>query len=86
MVGICWRACTFWSVNSTGQGSDATLGMRKKASLGFASYSKAEADAISNNDWMVIAVSKVTGMDYRDYFSMWGQAFQCESQCQVAGF
>ncbi len=58
----------------------------KKTSLGFASYSKAEADAISNNDWMVIAVSKVTGLDYRDYFSMWGQAYSAKANTQVADF
>ncbi|WP_228288042.1 ImpA family metalloprotease [Thiothrix subterranea] len=70
----------------------------KKASLGFANYSKkeilGEKDAtgkviippISNNDWMVIAVSKVTGMDYRDYFSMWGQAFSAKANDQVVAF
>ena len=66
--------------------SDTTTWDAKKTSLGFASYSKAEADAISSNDWMVIAVSKVTGMDYRDYFSMWGQAFSTKANDQVAAF
>lgn len=66
--------------------SDATTWDAKKTSLGFASYSKAEADAISSNDWMVIAVSKVTGMDYRDYFNMWGQAYSAKANTQVAGF
>ncbi|WP_308873954.1 ImpA family metalloprotease [Thiothrix subterranea] len=66
--------------------SDTTAWDAKKTSLGFASYSKAEADAISNNDWMVIAVSKVTGMDYRDYFSMWGQAFSAKANAQVVAF
>jgi len=64
--------------------SDTMAWDAKKTSLGFASYSKAEADAISNNDWMVIAVSKVTGLDYRDYFTMWGQAFGAKASTQVA--
>ena len=66
--------------------SDATTWDAKKTSLGFSSYSKAEADAISSNDWMVIAVSKVTGMDYRDYFSMWGQAYSTKANDQVVAF
>lgn len=66
--------------------SDATTWDVKKTSLGFSSYSKAEADAINNNDWMVIAVSKVTGMDYRSYFSMWGQAYSTKANDQVVAF
>ena len=66
--------------------SDATTWDAKKTSLGFSSYSKAEADAINNNDWMVIAVSKVTGMDYRSYFSMWGQAYSTKANDQVVAF
>jgi hypothetical protein len=65
--------------------SDATW-ESKKASLGFSSYSKAEADAITSNDWMVIAVAKVTGLDYRDYFRMWGIDFSVKAGTQAAGF
>lgn len=64
----------------------------KRDSLGFSSYLLADAkDLIDKNrvadiynDWMVIAVSKVTGLDYRDYFSMWGQAYSAEASAQVA--
>lgn len=66
--------------------SNTTTWDAKKTSLGFANYSKAEADAINNNDWMVIAVSKVTGMDFRDYFAMWGQAFSTKANDQVVAF
>lgn len=58
----------------------------KKVSLGFSSYTKAEADAISNNDWMLIAVSAVTGLDYRDYLSMWGISYSSKAAAQVLSF
>lgn len=64
--------------------SDATW-ESKKASLGFASYSRAEAEAISNDDWMLIAVSQATGLDYRDYLGMWGIAVSSKAAGQVAG-
>lgn len=66
--------------------ADATTWENKKTSLGFASYSKADADAISNNDWMLIAVSSVTGLDYRDYLSMWGISYSPKAAAQVASF
>lgn len=64
--------------------SDATW-ESKKASLGFASYSRAEAEAISNDDWMLIAVSQATGLDYRDYLRMWGITVSSKAAEQVAG-
>ncbi len=66
--------------------ANATTWDSKKASLGFSSYSKNEADAISNNDWMLIAVSYVTGLDYRDFLSMWGIGYSTKAAAQVAGF
>ena len=58
----------------------------KKVSLGFASFTRTEAAALSSNDWMVIAVSQVTGLDYRDYLTMWGIAFSSKAAEQVASF
>lgn len=66
--------------------SNSTTWDAKKTSLGFSSYTKAEADSISNNDWMLIAVSKATGLDYRDYLSMWGMSYSTKAANQVASF
>ena len=58
----------------------------KKVSLGFSSYTLTEAKAISNNDWLVVALSYAAGLDYRDYIRMWGQTFTSKADAQVAGF
>lgn len=58
----------------------------KKVSLGFASFTRTEAAALSSNDWMVIALAQVTGLDYRDYLTMWGITFSAKAAAQVAGF
>lgn len=58
----------------------------KKVSLGFSSYTLTEAKAISNNDWLVVALSYAAGVDYRDYIRMWGQTFTAKADAQVAGF
>lgn len=58
----------------------------KKISLGFSNYTFTEAQAISNNDWLVIALSYVTGLDYRHYIRLWGQTFTTKADAQVAGF
>ncbi len=60
--------------------------LAKRDSLGFSSYSRAEARAIDNNDWILIAVSTVTGRDYRDYLTMWGIPFSARADSQVASF
>ena len=58
----------------------------KKASLGFASFTRTEAAALSSNDWMVIALAQSTELDYRDYLTMWGMAFSAKAAEQVASF
>lgn len=57
-----------------------------KDTLGFSTYSRSEAKEINNNDWIVIAVSYVTGLDYRDFISAWGQTFSQKASDQVANF
>ncbi|WP_430460230.1 ImpA family metalloprotease [Thalassolituus sp. LLYu03] len=56
----------------------------KKAALGFASFTRSEASALSNNDWLIIALSKVTGRDMREYLRMWGFAASDAVSAQVA--
>ncbi|MEZ5451450.1 MAG: hypothetical protein R3E93_01340 [Thiothrix sp.] len=58
----------------------------KRDSLGFAGYTLAEAQAISNNDWLVVSTSWATGLDYRDFIRMWGQDFSARADAQVHGF
>ena len=60
--------------------------LAKRNSLGFSSYTLAEARAADNNDWLLIAISTVTGMDYRDYLSMWGVTFSGKAMAQVASY
>ncbi len=57
----------------------------KRNSLGFSQFSRAEARALSNNDWLAIALSTVTGRDMRDYLRMWGLGFSDAASNQIAG-
>lgn len=44
----------------------------KKSTFGFSTVSYTNAQSMSNNDFMAIAMSFTTGMDLTDYFDMWG--------------
>ncbi|WP_431685690.1 ImpA family metalloprotease [Hahella sp. NBU794] len=57
-----------------------------KANLGFSQYSLDEAKSINSNDWMTVAVSYATGLDFRDYLSMWALPFSAKASAQVASF
>jgi len=58
----------------------------KKDALGFSDYSRAEANNIGKEEWFVIAFSKATELDYRDYLNMWGISFDAKASQQVASF
>ena len=58
----------------------------KKVSLGFGDYTRDEAKAINNNDWMLIALSVCGEMDFRDYLAMWGLPYSDKAAQQVASF
>lgn len=57
----------------------------KKADLGFASYSRSDASAMSNNDWMNIATSVALQKDMREFLKMWGLPASDAANNQVAG-
>ncbi len=57
-----------------------------KNNLGFDIFTRDEAKNLSNNDWLLIAVSFVTGRDYRPYFDMIGQTTTAVAKAQVASF
>lgn len=59
------------------------LWLERRGSVGFSGYSLAEANSISNNDWLLIALSVVTNFDMRDYLSMWGFSFSDKAQNEV---
>ncbi|MCK7596455.1 ImpA family metalloprotease [Microbulbifer sp. CAU 1566] len=57
-----------------------------KVAVGFSSYTREQANAIDNNDWLLIATSRATGLDYRPYFDLIGQDYSAEADAQVASF
>ncbi len=48
--------------------------------IGFDSYSYADANSISNNDWLLIALSVVSNRDMREYLDMWGFNFSDQAK------
>jgi hypothetical protein len=58
--------------------------LARRDSLGFGSFTRADAQALNNNDWLVIAISTITGRDYRDFLTMWGLSFSNAASSQVA--
>ncbi|MGF1699511.1 ImpA family metalloprotease [Photobacterium makurazakiensis] len=44
----------------------------KRDSLGFSHYNYDEIKSIANNDWLAVAISFVTRLDFADYLTMWG--------------
>ena len=65
---------------------DETSWLAKRDRLGFGLYSFDEIKAIDHNDWLVNAISFVTGRDHRDYLKMWGLGFSTAADTQVASF
>lgn len=55
-----------------------------KANLGFASYNRSDANAMSNNDWMNIATSVALQKDMRAFLAMWGLPASQTANDQVA--
>ncbi|MGB7997637.1 MAG: ImpA family metalloprotease [Photobacterium halotolerans] len=58
----------------------------KKATLGFANFSREEARALDNNDWLLIAASYAAGLDYRPYLDLMGLTYSTKAGHQVAAF
>jgi hypothetical protein len=56
----------------------------KKQTIGFDSYSRDEANQITNDDWLLIALSYVNERDMRNYLDMWGFNFSDKAKQQVA--
>ncbi|QUJ68051.1 ImpA family metalloprotease [Photobacterium sp. GJ3] len=58
----------------------------RKASIGFSTYTLSEAKSLDNNDWLLIAASYATGLDYRPYLDLMGQPYSSKASSQVASF
>jgi hypothetical protein len=58
----------------------------EKAKFGFGQVAFADAQSMSNNDFMVIAMSYTTGLDVRDLLAMWGFRISAFASAQVASF
>jgi hypothetical protein len=57
-----------------------------KAAFGFGQIAFAEAQAMSNNDFMAIAMCYTTGLDYRDYLAMWGLKLGTAASTQIGSY
>ncbi|MCG9711485.1 ImpA family metalloprotease [Shewanella insulae] len=66
--------------------ADEASWLAKRDQLGFSSFDRASAKALSNNDFLMIAMSFSTGLDYRDFYQMWGLATSDAAKAQVASF
>lgn len=66
--------------------SDTTTWEAARQNLGFSQFTFEEAKAIGNNDFMAVALSYATGLDYRDFFAMWGTALGDRAKSQIGSF
>lgn len=54
--------------------------------LGFPSFTSSDAGSLSNNDYLLLAMGAVTGLDYRDWFDLWGLEVSTAASNEIAGF
>ena len=62
------------------------LWLQQRAQLGFSLFSLDSAKSISNNDFLMVAMSFSTKLDYRELYQMWGLATTQLAKEQVACF
>jgi len=60
--------------------------LQKRNSLGFSTFSVDDAKSLSNNDFLMVAMSYSSKLDYRDVYQMWGLATTAAAKDQVALF
>ena len=65
--------------------SDTAWGEKRDA-LGFGSFTRAEARALSNNDWLLIALSHLLERDMSDYIQLWGYELTEAAKTHVAAW
>ncbi len=57
--------------------------LEKRENLGLGLYDLATAKALTNNDWLTLGISWVTGLDYRAFLTLWGLDYSPEISNQV---
>ncbi|GIU21387.1 hypothetical protein TUM3792_22180 [Shewanella sp. MBTL60-007] len=62
------------------------LWLEKRAQLGFSQFTLDSVKNISNNDFLMVAMSYSTKLDYRELYQMWGLATTQAAEDQVAAF
>jgi len=76
MIDRCFRAAL----------KDQATWDAQKATFGFDQVAFADAQTMSNNDFMAIALSFAGGLDLRDYMGMWGFRVSASADAQIASF
>ena len=66
--------------------ADDVTWMASRDAIGMGAITHAQAESLSDNDFMAIAMSFATGLDYRDFFAMWGVAISAEADAQIAAY
>jgi hypothetical protein len=59
------------------------LWLSKRTSLGMNGLSLTDAKALNNNDWMILALSFISGHDFSDMFSLYGIAISTVASTQL---
>ena len=57
--------------------------LEKRESLGFSLYDLTSAKALNNNDWLTLALSWVSELDYRAFLTLWGLDYSPEISAQL---
>lgn len=65
---------------------DAESWESTRDAIGWGTFSHEQAAGVSNNDFILVGLSWVTGLDFSDFFAMWGVETSLEAQAQVAEF
>ncbi|MFT7518624.1 MAG: hypothetical protein ACI9MC_000756 [Kiritimatiellia bacterium] len=59
---------------------------KARDNLGMSSFTRSEARSLSNNDFLLIAMSYVIERDFQDWFDMWGLQTTAAARAQVLGW
>ncbi|MDR9825175.1 ImpA family metalloprotease [Vibrio sp. FNV 38] len=54
--------------------------------LGFSHFNREEAKALSQDDWLAIAIAYTSGLDFTEFLEMWGRTITPEAKAQINAF
>ncbi|MEH0688115.1 discoidin domain-containing protein [Vibrio cholerae] len=58
----------------------------RRSNLGFHGFTLQQVKTLSNNDWLAVALARVSGLDYVNYMRMWGLAITPQVEQHIAQF